>query len=174
MDIWCRDLSCVSRVQQSKGSTLILCSLFLLGSYETRRDIPKYLLWLFKPDCVDFLWYLAGKLSIQRPEYLSNERDDLEGAFVTLYCILVSVAAIFLGSLKTTFAFSSFSTDAIWVEWLSAAFVSSLWVNFNLAQVNQMLNYENPALGFTSLVYMKKTLWGYGPHFFGKIVPTIS
>jgi hypothetical protein len=129
--------------------------------YETRRDIPKYLdLLLFKPDCVDLVWYLAAKLSIQRPEYLSNERDDLEfdpGAFVTSYRTLVTVAVGFLGSLKTTFAFSSFFTDAIWVEWLLAGIVTSLCVNFNLAQVNQMLNYKNPPLGSTSLVYMKTT-----------------
>jgi len=99
-------------------------------------------------------------LSIQRPEYLSNERDDLEfdpGAFVTSYRILVSVAVVFLGSLKITFAYSGFFTDAIWVEWLFGGFISSLCVNFNLAQVNQILNYENPLLGSTSLVYMKTT-----------------
>jgi len=116
-------------------------------------------LWLFKPDCVDLVWYLAVKLSIQHPEYLSNEGDlefDL-GAFVTLYRILVSVAVVFLGSLKATFAYSGFFTDAIWVEWLFVAFVPSLCVNFNLAQVNQMLNYKYPALGSTSLVCMKTT-----------------
>jgi hypothetical protein len=92
---------------------------------------------LFKPDCVDVVWYLAAKLSIQRPEYLSNERDDLEfdpGAFFTSYRILVSVAVGFLGSLKTTFAYSGFFTDAIWVEWVVAGFLSSLCVNFNLTQ----------------------------------------
>jgi hypothetical protein len=125
-----------------------------------RRDIPKYLSWLFQPDCVDLIWCLAAKLSIRRPEYLSNERDDLEfdpGAFVTSYRILVSVAVVFLGSLKTTFAYSGFFADTIWVEWLLGGFVSSLCVHFNLAQVNQMLNYGNPLLGSTSLVYMKTT-----------------
>jgi hypothetical protein len=114
---------------------------------------------LFKLDCADIVWYLAAKLSIQRPEYLSNERD-LEfdpGAFVTSYRILVTAAAAFLGSLKTIFVYSNFFTDATWVEWLIGGFVSSLCVNFNLAQVNQMLNYKNPALGSTSLVYMKTT-----------------
>jgi hypothetical protein len=111
---------------------------------------------MFKPDCVDVL---AAKLSIQRPKYLSNE-GALEfdpGAFITSYRILVSVAVGFLGSLKTTFAYSSFLTDAIWVEWLFGGIVASLYVNFNLAQVNQMLNYANPPLGSTSLVYMKTT-----------------
>jgi len=106
------------------------------------------------------VWYLAAKLSIQRPEYLSNERDDLDfdpGAFITSYRVLVSAAVVFLGSIKATFAYSSFFTDAIWVEWLLGGIVSSLCVNFNLAQVNQMLNYENPPLVSTSLVYMKTT-----------------
>ena len=92
-------------------------------------------------------------MSIQRREYLSNERDDLEfdpGAFFTSYRILVSVAVGFLGSLKTTFAYSSFLTNAIWVEWLFGGIVASSCVNFNLAQVNQMLNYENLPLGSTS------------------------
>jgi len=126
--------------------------------YETRRDIPEYLhLWLFEPDCVDVVWYLAAKLSIQRPEYLSNERDvEFDpGAFVTSYRILVTVAVGFLGSLKTTFAYSSFFADAIWVEWLLAGIVTSLCVNFSLAPVNQMLNYKNLPLGSTSLVYTK-------------------
>jgi hypothetical protein len=120
---------------------------------------------------------LAAKLSIQRPEYLSNERDlELDpGAFVTFYRILVSIAVVFLGSLKATFfPYSSFFTDAIWVEWLFGGVISSLCVNFNLDHVNQMLNYENPPSGSTSLVYMKATRSGYGPRFFGKIVPTSS
>ena len=77
--------------------------------------MPKCLLWLFKPDCVDLVWYLAVKLSIQHPEYLSNERDPKfdPGALVTSYRILVSAAVVFLGSIKTTFAYASFSTDAI-------------------------------------------------------------
>ena len=144
-----------------KAQHWFLCSLFLLGSYDTRRDsdIPKYLVWLFKPDCVDVVWYLVAKLSIQHPKYLSNE-GALEfdpGAFVTSYRILVSVAVGFLGSLKTTFAYSSFLGDAIWVEWLLGGIVSSLCVNFNLAQVNQMLNYEYLPLDSTSLVYTKTT-----------------
>ena len=79
-----------------------------------------------------------AKLSIQRPEYLSNEGNlELDpGAFVTSYRMLVSVVVVFLGSLKTIFAYSSLFTDAIWVEWLFAGFVPSLCVNFNLAQVN--------------------------------------
>ena len=97
-----------------------------------------------------------AKLSIQRPEYLSNERD-LEvdpGAFVTLYRILVSVMVVLLGAIFTS---SGLFTGVIWVVWLFSAFVPSSCVNFNLAQVNQMPNYENPPLGSTSLVYMKKT-----------------
>ncbi|KIM43591.1 hypothetical protein M413DRAFT_25929 [Hebeloma cylindrosporum] len=126
------------------SGVVIFLVLFLLGSYETRRDIPKYLSLLFKPDCVDLVWYLAAKLSIERPEYLSNERD-LEfdpGAFVTSYRILVSTAVAFLGSLKTIFTFSNFFTDAIWMEWLLAAFVSSLIYLVGL--------YENNSLGLWS------------------------
>jgi hypothetical protein len=100
--------------------------------------------------CVDIVWYLAVKLSIQCPE--------IEYLFwpwgLRHLVILVSAPVIFLGSIKTTFAYSIFFTDAIWVEWLSAAFVSSSRVNFNLAQGNQMLNYKNPSLGSTSLVYI--------------------
>ena len=98
-------------------------------------DIPKYLLWLFKPDCVNLVWYLAAKLSIQRPEYLSNEHDpELDpGAFITLYRILVSVVALFLGA---TFTYTSVFTDGNWEGWVVVAFVPSLYVNFNLAQLN--------------------------------------
>jgi hypothetical protein len=110
--------------------------------YETRRDLPKYLSWMFELDCVDLVWYLAGKLSIQRPEYLSNERD-LEfdpGAFFTLYRILVTVAVAFLGSLKTSFTQLSLVTDAIWVEWLLAGFISSSCVNFNFQSCSSKPN----------------------------------
>jgi hypothetical protein len=126
---------------------------------------------MFKLDCVDLVWYLAAK---ERPEYLSNE-SDLEfdpGAVVTSYRILVTAAVVFLGCIKSTFTYSGSLVAPIWVEWLLSGFGLSLCVNFNLAQVNQMLNYENPPLVSTSLVYMKITHWDYGPHFFGKIVPT--
>ena len=105
---------------------------------------------------------LAAKLSIQCPEYVASEHDlefgDL-GSFVTSYHILVSVVAVFpVGSLKTTSLYGIFFTDTIWVEWLFWGLVLSLCINFNLAQVNQtLLNYDNPALGSTSLVYMKTT-----------------
>jgi uncharacterized integral membrane protein len=102
---------------------------------------------------------LAAKLSIQRLEYLSSESDlKLDpGAVVTSYRILVSAAVVFLGSIKITFAYLNSFIGAIWVEWLLAALVFSSCVNFNLAQVNQMLNYENLTLGSTLLVYMKTT-----------------
>ena len=134
MDIWPCDLYRVSGVPQSKGSMLILCSLFLLGPYERCRDIPKYFVWLFKPDCVNLVWYLAAKLSIRRPEYLSNE-SNLEfdpGAVVTSYRILVSAAVVFLGCVKSTFAYSGSFIGAIWVEWLLAAFMFSSCGNFDL------------------------------------------
>ena len=107
--------------------------------------MPKYLLWLFKPDCVDLVWYLAAKLSIQRPEYLSSECGDLDSEFdpVTSYRILISVVVVFLGSLKTTSAYGSFFTDTIWLEWLFGGLVSSVCVNFNLAQVNQIMKIRH-------------------------------
>jgi len=105
-----------------------LCSLFLLGWYETRSDIPKYLSWLFELDCLDLVWYLAVKLSIldQRPEYLSTERVEL-GAFVTSYRILFSTAVAFLGTIKATMCFYSNipATTAIWFEWLLSGLVLS-------------------------------------------------
>jgi hypothetical protein len=127
--------------------------------------MPKYLSWLLKPlfelDCVDIVWYLAAKLSIQRPEYLSNERDVEcdPGAFVTSYRILVSTAVAFLGSLKSQISFySNGSTAPIWLEWFISGLGLSTCVNFTLAQVkNCLLNYATPSLGFTSLVYMKTT-----------------
>ena len=101
------------------------------------------------------------------PQYLSNERDDLEfnpGAFVTSYRILVSVVVAFLGSLKIAiwkeaFAYSDSDpfTDTTSLEWCYVGLISSSCVNFNLAQVNQILNYENLPLGSTSLVCMKTT-----------------
>ena len=126
--------------------------------------MPKYLSWLswlFKPDCVDVVWYLAAKLSIQRPEYLSDERDvEFDpGAFVTLHRILVSTAVAFLGSLKTQISlYSNGSPVPIWLEWFLSGLVLSACVNFNLAQVkNRLLNYATPPLGSTSLVYMNTT-----------------
>jgi len=118
----------VSGIQQSKVSILNFRSLFLLGRYETRRDLPKCLLWLFKPDCLDIVWFLAAKLSIQRPEYVSTERIG-PWSPVTSYHILVSSVVVFLGSLKITFTYTNL-TGAIWVEWLLAVFIS-LWVNLS-------------------------------------------
>ena len=124
-----------------------------------RTDIPKYLLWLFKPDCIDVVWYLVAKLSIPRPEYLSTELD-LEfdpGHLVTSYRILVSGTVLFFGTLKATFTYSNLSTVATWVEWFFAAFLTSLWANFIRAQFHWKLNYATPSLGFTLAVYMRTT-----------------
>jgi hypothetical protein len=124
-----------------------------------RTDIPKYLLWLFKPDCTDVVWYLAAKLLIPRPEYLSNELDPEfdQGHFVTSYRILVSGAVLFFGSLKATFAYSNLSIYATWVEWFVASLLTSLWVISSLAQFHWKLNYATPSSGFTLSVYMRTT-----------------
>jgi len=94
---------------------------------------------LFELDCVDLVWYLAAKLSIQRPQYLSTEHDDDfdPGAGVTSYRILFSTAVLYLGTLKATMGFySNFSTTApIWFEWGFSGLVLSVYVNFNLDQV---------------------------------------
>jgi len=92
--------------------------------------MPKYLSWLswlFKLDCVDVVWYLAAKLSIKRPEYLSDERDvEFDpGAFVTSHRILVSIAVAFLGSLKTQISlYSNGSPAPIW--FYQGALISTL------------------------------------------------
>ena len=96
-----------------------------------------------------------GKLSIQRPEYVSTERVE-SGAFVTSYRILVLTAVVFLGSLQITFRYTNLLTGAIWVGWLLAVSIS-LCVNSNIIQLGQMLNYENLSLGSTSLVSIKIT-----------------
>jgi len=145
-----------------------LCSLLFLGSYcETRRNIPKYISWLFKPDCLVLVWYLAGKLSIRCPEYVSTERVS-PGAFVTSYRILVSTVVIFLGFLQITFRWSEFLIGAIWVEWLLAVCVS-LWVNLSCSSESNAKLWK--LLGSISLVYIKTTHQVYGPPFSEKIVP---
>ena len=118
----------LTHVDELHNLNSILYRFFLLGSYETRTGVPKYLSWLFKPDCVDVVWYLAGRLSIRRPEYLSTELDlEIDpGHLVTSYRILVSAAVFFFGSLKATYTFTNLSTGSIWVEWFAAGFGTSL------------------------------------------------
>ena len=115
-------------IDELYNSNSILYRFFLLGSYETRTGVPKYFSWIFNLDCIDAVWYLAGRLSIRRPEYLSTELDlELDpGHAVTLYRILVSAAVLFFGSLKATYTFTNLSIGSIWVEWFAAGFGTSL------------------------------------------------
>jgi len=118
---------------------------FLLGSYETRTGVPKYLSLLFKPDCVDVVWYLAGRLLIRRPEYLSSELDlELDpGHLITSYRILVSAAVLFFGSLKATYTFTNLSTGSIWVEWFAAGFGTSLLYYVGLYENNSLRRWSS-------------------------------
>ena len=130
--------------------------------------------WLFKPDCVDLLWYLATKLSIQRPQYLSTELDDESdpGALITSYRILYSTPVLFLGSLKTTFSFySNVSTTPTWIEWFLSGLVLSLCVNLNFAQVKSkepIAKLCNPAIRLYLLGLYEKNSVGLLSSFFRK------
>ena len=76
------------------------------------------------------MWYLAAKLSIQRPEYVSTECDieSNPAAIVTSYRILVSSVVAILGTIKATMSFYSNipTTAAIWFEWFFAGLVLSV------------------------------------------------
>jgi len=52
------------------------------------------------------------------------EHVEPPGALVTSYRILVSIAVVFLGSLKITFMYTNILIGGICVEWLLAVFVS--------------------------------------------------
>lgn len=123
MAAWDSDFSLVRFSQCFIYLVLISFSLFAVSSYDSRQDVPPYLHWLFKPDCMDSIWkFLWSWFSIKRPNYASGERSALESEYwtrpsVTAYRILVCAMVASVGMTKAILGYYGLSTDVTWTDW---------------------------------------------------------
>ncbi|KAF9480741.1 hypothetical protein BDN70DRAFT_877179 [Pholiota conissans] len=121
---------------------VVFLVLFNFGTYEDRpsHHIPNYLSWLFKPDCMDVVWWLISIIypSFTRPNYISTEaRSDPETAYVvTTYRLLVSTTVFTFGLLKASLTYSGISTGANWIEWILGVVITSILYIIGLYENN--------------------------------------
>ncbi|KDR78618.1 hypothetical protein GALMADRAFT_244074 [Galerina marginata CBS 339.88] len=115
------------------SGTVIFLMLFIISPYDSDEDAPRYLSWLFEPDCMDAIWHLLGIcLSIPRPRYLSRERaqiippDDSHPPFTT-YRTLVSFSVLAFGLLKAALGYLGASTAATWIDWTLGVAATSIF-----------------------------------------------
>lgn len=106
--------SCISDITRS-------VSLFIIGAYEYKDDeeIPPILLWLFKPDCMDLIFYVVCSLSIPHPQYTRTEIVVLSRhPPAAAYRLLVSATVISSGLRKASLGCWGSSTSMSWVDWM--------------------------------------------------------
>ncbi|KDR84522.1 hypothetical protein GALMADRAFT_133798 [Galerina marginata CBS 339.88] len=102
--------------------TLLALLFFSVSSYDSREDAPWILQWLFKPDCMNFVWNILDWLSIPRPHYVSDEKyispeDRSDHPPITMYRFLVSVVVASFGLSKAVIGFHGGSTAMTWADW---------------------------------------------------------
>ncbi|KAF8959328.1 hypothetical protein BDZ97DRAFT_1838436 [Flammula alnicola] len=133
------------------AGVVVFLVLFNAGTYESHplHHVPWYLSWLFKPDCMDGLWWLLGRLfAVPCPKYSSEEMDHNEPEsvhIVTSYRLLVSATVFSIGMLKASLTYSGLSTGANWVEWVLGVVITSILYFIGL--------YENNSVGLWSAFF---------------------
>ncbi|KDR69707.1 hypothetical protein GALMADRAFT_215064 [Galerina marginata CBS 339.88] len=55
------------------GGTVIFLILFIVSPYDSGAPSPRYLSWLFEPDCMDVIRFFLASFSIPCPDYQSQE-----------------------------------------------------------------------------------------------------
>ncbi|KAF8956145.1 hypothetical protein BDZ97DRAFT_202382 [Flammula alnicola] len=99
---------------------VVFLILTMTGTYESKsyHELPWYLSWLFRTDCMDTFWRLLEFFSIERPRYAFDEcSEDHSGHIVTSYRLLVTGAAAMFGVTKASLSYSGFSSGSNWVDW---------------------------------------------------------
>ncbi|KIM40766.1 hypothetical protein M413DRAFT_446149 [Hebeloma cylindrosporum] len=119
--------------------------LFFLGIYESGNAVPRYLSWMFEPDCMDVVWRILRIISIPRPYYTSEELDVVRVPHdnyppVSGYRILVSMLVITFGIGKAACAYFGLPTAANSVDWTFGVVATSILYVLGL--------YENNTVDF--------------------------
>ncbi|KAF4613965.1 hypothetical protein D9613_007972 [Agrocybe pediades] len=119
------------------SGVVLFIAFFFTGKYDSQSNTGTgahtYWSWIFRMDCMEFVWSLFSRFGYRRPLYSSEEKELVpekgEGPPVTLYRLMVSFSALSFGIAKATLSYHGRSTSANWVDWALGAFFSSLYVN---------------------------------------------
>jgi len=111
--------------------------IFHLGIYKSRATIPRYLSWMFAPDCMDVLWRILRITSIPRPYYTTEGLAVVRVPHenyppVSGYRILVSMVVITFGIGKAACGYVGLPTAANSFDWIFAVVATSMFVLFPL------------------------------------------
>ncbi|KAF8972518.1 hypothetical protein BDZ97DRAFT_1781409 [Flammula alnicola] len=133
------------------SGVVVFLVFFLTGPYESRKDIPRYLAWMFELDCMDAIWWLLdAALSIPRPRYMTEERPteaiETDSTIFTTYRLLTSATVTLFGMTKAGLSYWGLSTGANWVDWLLGVVATSILYILGL--------YENNSLGKWASFFM--------------------
>ncbi|KDR71927.1 hypothetical protein GALMADRAFT_253721 [Galerina marginata CBS 339.88] len=112
------------------GGTVIFLILFMINPYDSGAPSPRYLSWLFEPDCMDVIWFLLAHLSIQCPNYESEERipdPDSDHLPITIYRVLVCSLVVAFGISKAAFGYLGSSTAVTWIDWMLGVVATSIF-----------------------------------------------
>ncbi|KDR71325.1 hypothetical protein GALMADRAFT_144014 [Galerina marginata CBS 339.88] len=116
------------------GGTFFLI-LFVVNPYDSGAPSPRYLSWLFEPDCMDVIWFLLAKLSIPCPDYQSQELipDPYSNHLpITTYRVLVCSSVTAFGIAKAAFGYLGLSTAATWTDWMLGVVATSIFYCLSL------------------------------------------
>ncbi|KDR72290.1 hypothetical protein GALMADRAFT_213312 [Galerina marginata CBS 339.88] len=102
---------------------VVFLVLFHAGYYESAEQLPPWFAWVFRTDCMEYLWRLLDSVSIPRPHYTSVERES--GSTLTTYHLLVSNTVVLMGMTKACASYYDRAVASVWVEWVLAAIITS-------------------------------------------------
>ncbi|KDR71381.1 hypothetical protein GALMADRAFT_159537 [Galerina marginata CBS 339.88] len=118
--------------------TVIFLLMFSVNAYDSDsgNDAPRFLSWLFQPDCMNSAWRVLATISVPCPRYTSEERPTIsdpnslsEHPPITFYRILVCSVVTAFGMSKAVLGYYGFSTAVTWTDWaLAVPITTSLYV----------------------------------------------
>ncbi|KAF4614145.1 hypothetical protein D9613_007968 [Agrocybe pediades] len=126
------------------AGVVLFIAFFVTGKYDlqTNDDTAShsYWSWIFRTDCMEFLWSLLSRFGYRRPSYSSGERELVsevgEGPAVTVYRLMVSFSVVCFGLTKATLSYCGRSTSANWIEWALGTFISAVFYCVGLYENN--------------------------------------
>ncbi|KAF9560721.1 hypothetical protein CPC08DRAFT_665098 [Agrocybe pediades] len=126
------------------AGVVLFIAFFVTGKYDlqTNDDTAShsYWSWIFRTDCMKFLWSLLSRFGSRRPSYSSGERvlvsEVGEGPAVTVYRLMVSFSVVCFGLTKATLSYCRRPTSANWIDWALGTFISAVFYCVGLYENN--------------------------------------
>lgn len=123
-------------------------SLYFMSAYDESptKDPPAFLKWLFRVDCMDYVWQSLSFLSISRPPYSSDPRPTQRSARssddpgtssqtpLTLYRFMVCITTACFGLTKAALTYFGYPAAANWIDWtlgviITTGYVLQFWLD---------------------------------------------